>query len=254
MTTTATTMQSTLRRRSSAVPWKMFEDLFGLAFLTWIGFTITVLVITFAIAALGEVTQSVWDPASQVPRWFAFFIGLHLAMDIMPLHIAHGQTRRDFARRAFVFLVMFAAATAALVTLGFVIERVIYAVAGWPQTLTELHLYSSATDYPRIYLEQLLVMFAWLAGGALIGAGFYRDSGTGGLMVGVGLVAAALVGWVLGSVDGWGPSQLLHRFLDVEMAQLPLLVSVFGALAVAAGLLALTWRLVRDIPLKNKTA
>jgi len=230
----------------------MFEELFALAFLTWIGFTITVLGITLAIAALGEVTQSVWDPATQVPRWFAFFIGLQVAHDIMPLHIAHGQTRRDFAKRALVFMLMFAAATGALVTLGFVIERVVYAIAGWPQVLTEARLYSSATDYPLIYLEQLLVMLVWVAGGALIGAGFYREAASGGLMIGIGLVAAGITGWALGGVDGWGPGQLMHRFLDLEA--LPLAVAVLVVLAVAAGLVALTWRLVRDIPLKNKTA
>src|SRR5690606_30873713 len=97
------------------------------------------------------------------------------------------------------------------------------------------HLYSSATDYPLIYLEQLLWMLVWVAGGALIGAGFYRNPGIGGLMIGVGIVAAGLTGWALGSVDGWGPGQLLHRFFDT--GALPLLAAVLAALAVAAALL-----------------
>ena len=226
--------------------------MFGLAVLTWIGFTLTVLGITFAIAALGDVTQSIWDPASQVARWFVFAMGVHVAYGVMPLHIAHGQTRRDFAKRAVIFMLMFAGATAVLMTAGFVIERVVYAIADWPQTLTEEHLYSSASDYALIYLEHLLLMLVWVAGGALIGAAFYRDGALGGLMIAVGIVAAGLTGWVLGSAQGWGPGQLLYRLLDADAP--PVLLSVLAVLGIVAGLLALTWRLARDIPLKNKTA
>ena len=250
-TTTVTASASETRSSSPLVPRRLFEELFGLAVLTWIGFTLTILGITFAIAALAEVTQSIWEPASQVPRWFAFAMGVHLAYGVMPLHIAHGQTRREFARQAVVLMLMFAAATAVLMTAGFVIERVVYAIADWPQTLTEEHLYSSTSDYPLIYLEHLLVMLVWMAGGALIGASFYRGGALGGLMIGVGIVAAGLTGWVLGSVQGWGPGQLLQRALESDAP--PLFVSVVAVLGIAAGLLALTWRVVRDIPLKNKT-
>lgn len=252
MTTTATATSAAPAKRPALIPWRLFEELFGLAFLTWIGFTITVLGITLGIAAFGEVTGSVWGPASQVPRWFAFFIGLHLAMDIAPLYIAHGQTRREFAKRAVIFMAMFAAATGVLITAGFVIERVIYAIAGWPQTISEIHLYTSATDYGRIFLEHGLWMLVWTAGGALIGVGFYRDNALGALTIVIGILAAALTGVAIGSFDGWGPSQLLGRLLGAEPP--PLIVSLLGAFTVFAGLLALTWRLVRDIPLRNKTA
>ena len=96
------------------------------------------------------------------------------------------------------------------------------------------------------------MMLVWVAGGALIGAAFYRDGALGGLMIAVGIVAAGLTGWVLGSAQGWGPGQLLYRLLDADAP--PVLLSVLAVLGIVAGLLALTWRLARDIPLKNKTA
>src|SRR5690606_21013086 len=104
---------------SHLVPARLLEEQIGLAALIWIGFTLLVLAIILGIAYFADVNASVWDPAAtQAPRWFALFIGVYLANTILPLHITHGQTRREFSIQATVFIILFAAALATLITIG----------------------------------------------------------------------------------------------------------------------------------------
>ena len=46
MTTTATAPSGVRNPRASLISRRLFDELFGLAFLTWIGFTLTILGIT----------------------------------------------------------------------------------------------------------------------------------------------------------------------------------------------------------------
>jgi hypothetical protein len=68
-----------------------------------------------------------------------------------------------------------------LMTLGYAIERAVYAVAGWPQALTQSHLYDTASNYPLIFLEFLLLFTVWTAAGAFAGAAIYRNGPANGL-------------------------------------------------------------------------
>jgi len=51
-----------------------------------------VLVLTFAIDLRVTITESVWDPAVSVVRWFAFGYGLYLLNRLLPLYVAAGRT------------------------------------------------------------------------------------------------------------------------------------------------------------------
>lgn len=89
------------------------------------------LVLTFAIDLRATITESVWDPAVSVVRWFALGYGVYLSNRLLPLYVAAGRTRREFLGSVAQFLVGAGAVLAALLTLGLALEGVLYRVMGW---------------------------------------------------------------------------------------------------------------------------
>jgi hypothetical protein len=184
-----------------------------------------------------------------VPRWFALFIGVYLANTILPLHITHGQTRREFSIQAVVFIVLFAAALAVLITLGFLLEAGLYRLAEWPHDLSENHIFTSVRQIPLIFIEYWLVLALWTAGGAFIAAGFYRSESLGALTIPLAMVPAAIAEIAYGS--SWGPlTFVLERVADSSGKSLALALPL-GAASIAL-MLAMTWPIVRDIPIRPK--
>ena len=102
----------------------------------WVPYFVVVTAITIAINVFGTVSTSMWDPATQIIRWFAFGIGAWMVYVYLPVYIAHGVTRRTYAVKALGFTVAFSTLLAALTTLGFAAERIIYDIGGWPQELS----------------------------------------------------------------------------------------------------------------------
>lgn len=80
------------------------------------------LVLTFAIDLRATITESVWDPAVSVVRWFALGYGVYLSNRLLPLYVAAGRTRREFLGSVAQFLVGAGAVLAALLTLGLALE------------------------------------------------------------------------------------------------------------------------------------
>ena len=90
------------------------------------------LVLTFAIDLRATITESVWDPAVSVVRWFALGYGVYLINRLLPLYVAAGRTRREFLGSVALFLAGAGAVLAALLTLGFALEGVLYRAMDWP--------------------------------------------------------------------------------------------------------------------------
>lgn len=231
---------------------RLLSDHIALTFLVWVGYLVVVLVGTAVASNWTDITQSTWqEAASQVPRWFALFIGIRVGHDLLPLHVAYGQTRREFSAMGAVFILVFATAAALMVTAGFVFEAGLYEVTGWPQSIEERHLYSSAWELHLIFTEAWLPLALWTAGGAFIGVAFYRESGLGGLAIGVCIVIAGVAGIIL---DGdWGPFGGVYERLtgDNEVHPAIGIPAYLGCIALVAGM---AWLTVRDIPLRNKAA
>ena len=135
---------------------RLRDDALG-GLMLWGGFTLVVFAILFVVASFRPIDVSGWEIASQPPRWFVAAMGVYLTAVYLPLYIAHGFTRRESARQ----LALAAAGTvvllAALMTLGYAIERVVYRRAGWPQVLLQSHLFDHPNDDPLILLEFLLL-------------------------------------------------------------------------------------------------
>jgi hypothetical protein len=168
-----------------------------------------------------------------------------------PLYIAHGYTRREIARQLPVATGGTLALLSVLMTAGYAIERAIYRLAGWPQTLTQSHLYTSPDAYGLVLLEFGLLFTVWATAGALAGAAIYRNPA-----LGVGVVPLALV--MVGLAEGvlnpgfFEVVTAVFAFLGLEPQGVSIRAAVGVSLACVAVATPLTWLLVRDLPLRSQ--
>lgn len=218
------------------------------AALLWLGLFAVVVAGTFAIDRWGEVDTSTWAQASQPIRWGILFLGVWVVQTYLAAYIAHGVTRRSFAQRTAGFAVALAALVAGLSTLGFVVEGWIYDLRDWRQEISDGHLFTDADHLPTIFGTYFLVFVLWCAVGVLNAVAFYRHEGGWGLVtvpVSVVLVMASEA-----SLDGSYPGFVVEvaGFLEDVATPVGVALSV-GCLAVVG---ALTWGLLRDIPLRPK--
>jgi hypothetical protein len=216
--------------------------------LLWAVFTAAVLVLTIGIDLWGTITRSVWDPAVTVVRWFALGYGLYLVNRMLAVYVAHGRTRREFLRSVAVFLVVAGAMVAALLTLGFAIEGLLYRAMDWPQRVGPGRLFDAPDDYLVIFANYWAMLLVWTAVGLLLAAGFYRSGGAELVVVGLALAIVVVTGF------GIGFNGLPFVGAVVDVADLPLAANLALCLAGLLPAAALTWLLVRDIPIRPKTA
>jgi hypothetical protein len=227
-------------------PTRLLAANVWLALLLWAGFLGFVAAITVGVAVFGTVTRSAWEPAAQLPRWFALFAGVALVREFLPLYVAHGQTRRQFGAHAAVTVIVFAPFLSALMLAGYLLEAGLYRLAGWPQTLGRAHLFTEATQAHLVLLEYLVEFLAWIVAGAFMGAGFYRWRAGGLLTIPVGIALIVLAESALGRE----PLLPLVRALLLDLPPSLATTTVVGVGAFLVGLL-LTWSLIRDMPLRN---
>ncbi|GIH26728.1 hypothetical protein Aph01nite_50380 [Acrocarpospora phusangensis] len=219
--------------------------------LLWAGYVVVIALFTVAVAIIGKVTGSIWELAAQLPRIYVLFFGVSLVREYLPMYVAHGQTRRRFAEHAAATIAVFAPCMAALMAVGYLIENGYHALAGWPQGLERPHLFESTGQAGLVFSEYLIEFLAWATAGALIGAGFYRWRG-GGLL----LTLPAGIALVLVAAGATG-SELRMPFVAKLLAfrvDLPdsLPVTYAVGLGVFLAGLALTWPIIRDVPLRNR--
>jgi hypothetical protein len=221
-------------------------------FWLWLPFLVLVAAFTILFDRLvTDVTASAWEMASHVPRWFAAGMGVYLSAVYLPLYIAHGQTRRQFAVQAPVFVLVFVIVLALLMTSGYAIERAIYDIAGWPQVLRGTHLFQRPDQYPLVFTEFVLSFVVWTVSGALVGAAFYRNSGLGFLLFPVGLSMAAGIQMVIGFT---GVEEGFHALLRIRLEPKPLPMALITAAGCSALGIVLAWAIIRDLPIRSKAA
>ncbi|HWO61558.1 MAG TPA: hypothetical protein VNO31_16140 [Umezawaea sp.] len=213
-----------------------------------IGWVCTTLLV-LGISAVKDIRISGWDmTAAQLARWLVFGLGLHLARKLLQVAVVHGRTRREFVAQACAFTVVLTAVAAACTALGYVLESLVYRAAGWPQSLEQPH-FDSGTDVPAIFVAYWAVFAVWTAAGMLVVSGFDRlqAGGVVTLLIGFALITPAVI-----TVGRSGSLPFLRGFDLTATATLPLALGLCAA-SWAVGL-ALTWGLVRDVPIKAGTA
>jgi hypothetical protein len=193
-----------------------------------------------------DVTESIWGPMSGIGVWFVGFVGGYYLHYHFPAFVANGQTRRDTAIGASIFGAVLAVVAAVLITIGFAYERVVYAIAGWERGTPDDALYGSYNDYGQILAIQLVTMLMWTVGGAMIGSSFYRGNERGLVSIVIAIAAVSLVG---GSNGVAGPLVFLaDRAGITDNLPLALLVALLATVVLAV----ITWRNVKQLPLRNK--
>jgi hypothetical protein len=216
--------------------------------IAWVVFAAAVVVLTIGIHVLGTVNRSVWDPAVTIVRWFALGYGLYLVNRLLAVYVAHGRTRREFLHSVAVFVVGAGAVLAVLLTAGFALEAVLYRVMDLPQRVAPERLFDSPTEYPRVFLSYWAMLVIWTTIGLLLAAGFYRSGGNELVVIALALAMVLVTGY------GIGFNGLPFVGAVVDVADLPLAGSLGLCLAGLLPGAAVTWALVRDIPIRNRTA
>lgn len=231
-------------------PVRMFQDFVAFTFLVWGGYAAFVLVVLLAISTRADISISAWDQARQGAQWFGFGIALNVGWSRLPLHVTHGHTRREFMAQAAMFVAAFAAVLAAMVAVTYLAEAGLYGLTGWEHELASFHLFDSALEVHLVLVESWLLIALWSAGGLLLATAWYREAPLGGLAAVLVIVIAGVSG-IAFNMD-WGPfGYVYERLTGQDFVSQP--VGVVVHLSCIALLLGLTWLVVRDTPVQNKS-
>lgn len=211
----------------------------------WLPLMVLSALIVVGIEIWGQVDRSVWHYlATQAPRWLALGLAVDAINTYLRLHVAHGHTRRDFLRQLWPYLPAMAAALALMVTVGYQIERGVYALTGWPHALRSPALFGDSGNVLGTFGVYTLVFLLWAVVGAMVAAAFARDRLLGILTLPLGLLVAA-PSLALADVSEDPLFTRLTAPLD-----LPVPTSVAVGLAGAVVACAVIWGLVRDMPIR----
>jgi hypothetical protein len=227
---------------------------FGL--MLWAGFLAVVAAVGAVIEIAGALTQSVWEQAAEVPRWYGLFFGIALVREFLPLYVAHGQTRRQFGGHAGITATLFAPYLSALIVVGYLLETGVYRLAGLPQALHRVHMFAAPTQVPLVFAEYALEALTWIAAGTFIGAAIYRWGVGGALTIPVGIAmvlsAESVIGSELQLLFIWDSAGLDWAGGGLGPRSPAIIVgTVLGTYLLG---LLLSWSLVRDMPLRNNRA
>jgi hypothetical protein len=216
--------------------------------LCFVVFAAAVLVLTFAIDLRATIGSSIWDPAASVVRWFALGYGVYFVNRMLAVYLAHGRTRREFAGAMAVFVPVAAAMVAVLLTAGLALEGVLYRFMDWPHRVAAERIFDGSGQYPLVFLGYWAMLVVWTTIGLLLAAGFYRSGGNELVALALALAIVVVTDW------GIGYSGLPFIGAVVGVADVPLAGSLALCLAGLLPGVAVTWALLRDIPIRNRVA
>ena len=192
----------------------------------------------------GTINESVWDYACQSPKYFNASVGVMLTPVFLTLLVAHGVTRRTLAIAGGVLLVLNAAVISLLWALIYLLERGLFSWQGWPQQLTNPHLFTDTSQSGLVFTEFFLLVLSHEVAGWLIGTTFFRFRFWGGLAL-LPLTVLPAVATELLLVSSW----VAQAFGD-NLDRPPVGVSVPVVLAICAAGLYVNHLVLRGIGLK----
>lgn len=211
-----------------------------------------VAIVTVAWARDATLDASVSEQvAVGIVRWFFLAAGVSTALSFIPLFVSNGVTRTRLASATTASLVILSAIGAAVVTVGFVVERLVATRAGWQLVLVDDGPPLDAGTIATRVVAVIPLFAAYFVTGWFIGLGFYRYStGVGIVLIAPSLIPALLVGVLVDSQNNViGAVGAMEEWLD-PIAGLPSAV----ALPLAAGVVAVgclvARRITRDTPLR----
>jgi hypothetical protein len=225
-----------------AMRWLTRTQLAALASLFGIAVVVS-LTITVLLVSRTGVELSLWAIVLQVARWWGVAIGAYTAYVYTPLFVVHGHTRRSIGRQLVGFLAIFTLALAALLALGFGLERVVHDLAGGDGAALHAELALFDHGWPFAVVRLWASVASWTVAAAVAGFGAYR-----GDLMGTGLFVVAVVLGLGGElVARTGSFDVLDQVLPFRpLLFVPLAVLLLGLLG------RLGWALLRELPLKPR--
>lgn len=208
-------------------------------------------VVGAATAAFGEVAASVWQYAgSGAFKYFPLAIAIMLTPVFLPIYVAQGVTRRQFAVGGALFAVAWAVALTLTMVAGYGIEAAAYGANGWPHAFETPHLFDSWTQVHLVIAEYFPLIAVHMVTGWIIGTtyyilGWFRATLLLPVSAAPALAVEALLAtsWIGTAIEEF----TTHR------PPLPA-VAVVGALLVIGAAWAVSYGLIRSIPIKLKNA
>lgn len=140
---------------------------------------IAIVAVAFTIVGIGLVLSSDENSAAEIAgagalRYFPMAIGIMLTPTMMPMYVAQGVTRRQFARSGALITLALAALTALFMCAAYPVEALAYRLGGRTYELGLPHLFDAWNDFALIFIEYLVLTTASIAAGWLIGTMYYR--------------------------------------------------------------------------------
>lgn len=237
------------QERTWRFPRIQVEDFLGLTLMIWAGLCVFTFGVTIVVSFFRDIAISGWEIASGVAPWYLAIMSGWVMFQYVPMFIANGRTRRDSMIEWTIFAPIFAVSGALLITIGYLLEYIVYGIAGWPRVLENDHKFASHTDVVPMFTEYLLTFLVWTAVGGFVGISFYKSDDVGWFSLLPATLLVGAVGTFTQSVIG--PfSFVVDRLTGLTTSSWPIAILV----GVVATLVALwgAWMVLRDMPLRNK--
>jgi len=210
----------------------------------WVVVAGSLAVIGLVLGAAGATGTRLWPDYVLTPnKYFLLVLGILAAATQLPIHVAHGLTRRQFAFGATAYFGVVVAASAAATLLTYPLLMAARSVGGGGGP------WLTPGSAGSTFGEAVASYAAYTCGGWLLGALFYRlDGWRRVVLLPVGALPALASDFVLGRGQT-GVS--LDDLLSLGAACHPTAIGLC-ALLVAAGSYA-AFRLVRDVAIRKVT-
>ena len=244
-------MSTTLdQTRSWRFPRPLIQDHIEFALLMWGVLLAISYAITASVAYFSTLEVSIWEQSSNAATWYVAAVCGWVCYQMVPMFIANAQTRHTAGIEASLFVAMLAVAATVMIAAGYLIEYVVYGIAGWPREISGSHLFDSHLDVGLIALENLFILIVWSAVGAFIGLAAYRWEGTGWAAL---LPASILIGISgFGRLDRSGPIEFVFSRIVADIDTPSIWLAALVTIISVAVSVAIGWWALRTMPLRNR--
>ncbi|GAA4892653.1 hypothetical protein LX16_1978 [Stackebrandtia albiflava] len=174
----------TAARPGTATPATGLATRFALASAGfWVIVVAAFIVIASIVLSVADEPSSVWQGARWIPQYFVLFLGTMLSARFLPVYIAHGVTRRRFDAAAFAVVLGTAVGYAAIMQIGFLVERLVFRWSGGTQFPDGVDLVAGPAAVVGHGAEFALLYLAYLVTGWAIVTGYRRYGGLVGTVL-----------------------------------------------------------------------
>ncbi|WP_026930510.1 hypothetical protein [Glycomyces tenuis] len=213
-------------------------------------------VVPFIVSQWNSIEISAWAVAANVGKYLVAIIAGGYIYTLLPITVAQGMTRREYATSMGVFGLLWSLMIGALAVAGFLGERALYGALDWTQAIQQgddvqlaIGSFGDALEFAAVYPLAYLLYFT---AGAVIGAAIYRSDG--GWLVLVPVIPVTLLADDAMTAGGpWGPGWLV-RFVSGATDTWSVWVGVAVTLVVIVTGALIARRIIIDSPIRPKQA